>query len=183
MKRKNTKKDFNKFTKVNTHKRKSKERARAEIMRILDEIDVKHDGFSYKEMSAHRANSRVRDQGAATVLGIYSGTKSGFGFVTVEGSSDADIFIPEGKSMGAIDGDYVECTYRKYKNYLGADKTEGRIVRIVKAGREQIIGRIVSESSYMRGRHRVESSNLILRHKTSSSCRCHWNCTNVSNIS
>ena len=160
MKRKNNKavkKNFDKFTKVNTHKRKAKEERRREIIRALEEIRVKHDGFSYRESTGDgRTRRRSDEDKLSSVLGVYSGTRSGFGFVSCEGLGCADIFIPEGKSGGAIDGDFVECVYRKFKNYLGADKTEGRVVRIVRTGRDVVIGELTEESSYMRGRHRTQ---------------------------
>ena len=172
MKRKNTKKNLEKFTKVNTHKRKAKEQRKMEIIRALNEIQIKHDGFTYRESANTGRKGRERKEGAInTILGVYSGTKSGFGFVSAEGLDCADIFIPEGKSGGAIDGDFVECVYRRYKNYLGEDKTEGRISKIIKAGREFIIGELVCENSYMRGRHRVDKAFYLIPDDTKLSLR------------
>ena len=163
MKRKTVKKNFDKFTKVNTHKRKAKEKSRAEIIRALNEIQVKHDGFVYKESSFDTTRGRRHTKETMnTVLGIYSGTKSGFGFVEVETEGERDIFIPEGNSGGAIDGDYVECAYKRFRDYLGASKTEGRVTKIIKAGRETVIGELVCESSHMRSGRRVAKRYYLI---------------------
>ena len=76
--------------------------------------------------------------------GIFSSSKSGFGFVIREEGGD-DIFIPEGKTLGAIDGDFVEVIYHRYENRLGEEKTEGRIRRIIEYGRKTVIGTAIEE--------------------------------------
>ena len=121
MKKSVSKRNLNKISKVNTHKRKNKERARAELLRQLESINVKHEGFAFRDSDA---TGRRSMNSGHTVMGVFSGTRSGFGFVSAEVLA-RDIFIPEENTGGAIDGDYVECVYRVYKTYRGEEKTEG----------------------------------------------------------
>lgn len=60
--------------------------------------------------------------------GLFSATRQGFGFVTVEGE-DEDIFIPASHTLGALHGDLVEIRIRR----LPSGKTEGRVVRLIDA--------------------------------------------------
>ena len=85
------KKDFTKFTKRNTHKRRSKEAAKRELMKAVSECGVKADGVRIRDI---HESGRI---GNITARGIYSGSKSSFGFVSLEGESD-DIFIPGGNT-------------------------------------------------------------------------------------
>ena len=159
MKKKNvTKRDLGKFSKVNTHKRRGKERTRAELYRALASIDVKSEGVRIKDSDATGRQHRPLGH---TGLGVFSGTRSGFGFVAVD-ALERDVFIPEEYTSGAIDGDYVECVYRIYRSYTGEERTEGRVTRIVTEGRETVTGVVYSEPSHMRGRHRVEESYYLL---------------------
>jgi len=77
--------------------------------------------------------------------GIFSGSKSGFGFVTLESGYDKDIFIPEDKTHGALDGDFVEIIYHVYTSRDGIEKTEGRVTKIIEYGRDFIIGTLTLE--------------------------------------
>ena len=57
--------------------------------------------------------------------GVFSASKSGYGFVSlIDADSERDIFIPEDRTFGAIDGDLVEIIYHKYKSRFGEEKTE-----------------------------------------------------------
>ena len=135
------KKDFTKFTKRNTHKRRSKEQAKCEIMKALKECGVECEGIKIGDISN---GGESRERRSFTARGIFSGSKSNYGFVTLEGV-DRDIFIPGGNTKGAIEGDYVEITYRKYKNYDGEEKTEGRVTKIVEYGKKTIIGTLCED--------------------------------------
>ncbi len=82
--------------------------------------------------------------------GVFSGSKGGYGFVTLESGYDKDIFIPEGHIHGAIDGDLVELVYHIFRAGDGMEKTEGRITRIAEYGRETVIGTLVTERTAAR---------------------------------
>ena len=145
---KSTKKDFTKFTKRNTHKRRTKDAAKRELMRAVAESEVAYSGIVLKDTvdygrRGRESTKRRRDE--ITVRGIYSGSKSGFGFVTVESGYDKDVFIPEDKTGGALDGDFVEIIYHVFTSREGVEKTEGRVTKIIEYGREFIIGTLIVE--------------------------------------
>lgn len=159
---KKTKKDFNKFAKRNTHKRREKDAARAELMKAVREVDLSYSGFKIKDShdggrAARASHSPHRDE--VRTRGVFSSTKSGFGFVRI-GEGVRDIFIPEGKSRAAVDGDLVEVVYHTYTGHEGEERTEGRITEIVEYGREFIIGTL-DEEIYRHGRRTYRSSVVI----------------------
>ena len=132
------KKDFTKFTKRNTHKRRSKEAAKRELMKAVRECGVGTDALKIRDIDNPSRSENI------TARGIYSGSKSSFGFVSLEGERE-DIFIPGGNSRGAIDGDFVEIIYHKYRNRDGETKTEGRVTKIVEVGRKTVIGTLCED--------------------------------------
>ena len=140
---KRTKKDFTKFTKRNTHKRRGKEAAKRELLRAVAETEVAYSGIVLKDTVDSGRRGRSSDKRRSDeriVRGIFSGSKSGFGFVTLESGYDRDIFIPEDKTHGALDGDFVEIIYHVFTSREGIEKTEGRVTKIIEYGREFIIG-------------------------------------------
>ena len=139
------KKDFTKFTKRNTHKRRSKEQARRELMKAVSEVGVAFDGVKIRDVDADGYIPRFSNEKKKTFArGIFCGSKSSFGFVSIEGDV-RDIFIPGGNTAGAIDGDFVEVVYHKFTSPSGEEKTEGRITKIVECGRKTIIGELCEE--------------------------------------
>lgn len=138
------KKDFAKFTKRNVHKRRSKEAARRELLKAVNEVGVKYDGVkigSVTDYGRNKGSHRSRAKEEILTRGIFRGSKSAFGFVSLEEGGD-DIFIPAGNIGGAIDGDFVEISYHKFTSREGAEKTEGRVKRIIEHGRKTLIGTI-----------------------------------------
>ena len=145
---KSTKKDFSKFTKRNTHKRKDKDAARRELLRAVAETEVAYSGIVLKDTVDYGRGGRTstkRRSDETLSRGIFSGSKSGFGFVTLESGYDKDVFIPEDKTHGALDGDFVEIIYHVYRNRDGIEKTEGRVTKIIEYGRDTIVGTLVVE--------------------------------------
>ena len=152
---KSTKKDFTKFTKRNTHKRRTKDAAKRELLKAVAETEVAYSGIVLKDSldfgrRGRESTKKRRDE--VTVRGIFSGSKSGFGFVTVESGYDKDVFIPEDKTHGALDGDFVEIIYHVFTSREGVEKTEGRVTKIIEYGREFIIGTLVIEPPRLYGR-------------------------------
>ncbi|MBE6531899.1 MAG: ribonuclease R [Ruminococcaceae bacterium] len=136
------KKDFDKFTKRNVHKRRSKEAARRELLRAVSELGVKYDGVkigSALDMDGRGGSRRSTRKDEILTRGIFRGSKSAFGFVSLE-EGDSDIFIPASYVNGALDGDFVEISYRKYSDYDGKEKTEGRVKKVIEYGRKTLIG-------------------------------------------
>ena len=145
---KSTKKDFSKFTKRNTHKRKDKDAARRELLRAVAETEVAYSGIVLKDTVDYGRKGRTstkQRKDETIARGIFSGSKSGFGFVTVESGYDKDVFIPEDRTHGALDGDFVEIIYHAYRNRDGIEKTEGRVTKIIEYGRETVVGTLVIE--------------------------------------
>lgn len=70
------------------------------------------------------------------LTGIFSGHPKGFGFVAAEGREE-DIFIPEEKVRGALDGDRVQVVVEEEAS---ARRAQGRIVRILKHANETVVG-------------------------------------------
>ena len=144
---KNSKKDFSKFTKRNTHKRRSKDAARRELLRAVRESGTDMSSVKIKDRvdfgRGGAKSGRVR-RDEMTVNGIFSSSKSGFGFVSLE-DGGRDIFIPADKTLGAFHGDYVEVIYHKFRNHLGEEKTEGRVTKILQFGKKSIIGTVTEE--------------------------------------
>ncbi len=151
--KRNIKKSFEKFTKSSKRKKNSRDRAKRELMRALDEVGVSYSGAKFKDSCDGGRRARVseksrRDECCAT--GVFASSRSGFGFVEIEGEKK-DIFIPDGKTLGAIDGDTVEIIYHKFRSSFGEEKTEGRVKKIVSYGRRTLIGTVASERVFGRG--------------------------------
>lgn len=158
MKKKQSKKDFTKFTKRNTHKRRGKEEAKRELLRAVTETEVAYSGIVLKDTLDLGRRGRVSAKRRADEIcakGIFSGSKSGFGFVTLESGYEKDIFIPEGRTHSAIDGDYVEVIFHIYRSSSGEEKTEGRVTKIIEYGREYIIGTLSVDRPFARGPVRI----------------------------
>ena len=156
------KRAIKKITKVNTHKRKSKERAKLALLRAIEETNVGIDSlkisFSRDEGRRGRVSSTPhRDE--YTVTGVFSSSKSGFGFLTPDPEfsdiCDRDIFIPEDRTHSAIDGDRVEVVFHFYTSRMGEVKTEGRVVRIIELGRRTVIGTVSKTRTQLRGSRRI----------------------------
>ena len=72
------------------------------------------------------------------VRGEFLATSRGFGFVRPEGGGDReDIFIPARYTQGAFGGDIVEISVKE-KGRKGLP--EGRVIRLLKKGRETLLG-------------------------------------------
>ena len=161
---KHTKKSFNKFSKRNVHKRKAKSQMIENIKGQLDGDGISYNGAKISVSTDSGRRGRVSPKAGREEIrtrGVFSGSKSGFGFVTVE-ESERDIFIPEDRTMGAIHGDLVEIIYHTYRTRDGETKTEGRVTKIVEYGITTIVGTLIHESAYMRGKRRMPEKYYIL---------------------
>lgn len=167
MKNKIAKKNFGKFAVRNKHKRRAKERAIAELSRTVEELNISAEGavlgYSADEGRRGRVSpGRMKDE--LRVRGVFQSSRSGFGFVTPlrDGESERDIFIPEDRCHGALHGDLVEVVYHSYTSRFGEEKTEGRVVKIVECGITTLVGTLMHEPSYMRGRRRIAARWYVL---------------------
>lgn len=99
----------------------------------------------------HRNNLQVRPREKAWVelpvcTGTYMGTKQGFGFVRIEGEDElppehdgGDIFIPERKTGGALNGDTVRVIITRMRSG-GRHRSEGEIDRVVHRAIRSFVG-------------------------------------------
>ena len=78
------------------------------------------------------------------LIGIFSGTQKGFGFVVIEGEKE-DIFIPERATKGALNGDKVQV---ELSDYQGGRRKEGRIIRILEHETSVVVGTFTKNKSY-----------------------------------
>ena len=162
------KKTLRKITKANTHKRRSKERAKAELLRAIEKSGVKADSLriSFSNDAGRGARSSPKQRWDEHIAeGIFFGSKSGFGFVQLSEEyqhlSRKDIFIPENKTLGAIDADTVEVVFHFYRSGSGEEKTEGRIRKILEFGRRSVIGTL-SEDFGTRKNSKNRKSKLFV---------------------
>ena len=71
------------------------------------------------------------------VRGEFLASSRGFGFVRPEGGGREDIFIPARHTLGVLGGDVVEISVKE-KGKKG--KPEGQVMRLLKKGRETLLG-------------------------------------------
>ena len=162
MKKGQTKRDFNKFSKVNTHKRRDKDRSVKALQRALEEVNSSYGGVKLKaalDLGRRGRSGYTAHRDEIVAEGVFSGSKSGFGFVAVEGE-ERDIFIPEDKTQGAIDGDLVEIVYHKYIS-RGEERTEGRVRKIISYGRRTVIGEVIRTTVSRRDRYLANCYQLL----------------------
>jgi ribonuclease R len=80
------------------------------------------------------------------MVGTFRGNARGFGFVIPsEPNAHGDLFIPAGESGGAVTGDTVEAKVLKRGNRNGKMLHEGRVVSVVKRGRNHYVGELLNE--------------------------------------
>ncbi len=165
MKNNRTKKALSKFSKRNTHKRRGKEKAAAELMRAIAETGVGTDSLKLISSVDRGRRGRMSDRmrrDEKCARGVFSSSKSGFGFVTLSEGYDKDIFIPEDKTGGALDGDTVEIVYHIYTNRYGEEKTEGRVRRIVEYGKKTVIGTVSEDRGFRYSKKRSPTRILLI---------------------
>ncbi len=165
MKNNRTKKYHKKFTDRNVHKRKSKDRAKQALLKAVAETGVGFDALKIGSTRGHSKGSRAADLTSRTdtvARGIFSSSKSGFGFVTLNDSDERDIFIPQDRVGGAIDGDLVEISYHMFTSRFGERKSEGRVKKIVQYGRKTLIGTVSEDGFGFRARKRAPRREILI---------------------
>ncbi len=118
----------------------------------------------YGRRTRRPAPKQIIRESGATVEGVFSGTRSRFGFVSVEGMEE-DIFIPAGKTGGAIDGDRVRVRYRRSGGVTyerGAERYEGTVLAVTELGRRTLIGTYLAASRFVGGRRGGGRSYLVV---------------------
>lgn len=102
---------------------------KSELKEVLDALEMEG------KIHVTRKGKYVKGEGQH-FTGIYQAHPRGFGFVTIDGSTE-DVFISEDDTNGAFHGDVVEITLGKSPE---GKRKEGKIVRIVEHGVSRIVG-------------------------------------------
>lgn len=87
---------------------------------------------------------KIKLLAANVVVGKFSGTQKGFGFVVVEGQ-DEDIFIPANRTKGAMHGDTVQAAVISAPE---GKKKEGEILNIIERGTDVVVGTFAKSKNY-----------------------------------
>lgn len=95
------------------------------------------------------ARSLPKRKKISVAEGIFTGSSHGYGFVFPDGREKGDdVFIPAGKTGGALDGDRVAIRFRAgYEN-----RTEGEVTAILSEKRKTVIGVLVAGRALSPGR-------------------------------
>lgn len=155
-----SKRNFEKFAKRERARRNS---SRAALARTVSELGVRADHAVIVDKSDRvlRRMNGAHETSFVSAVGIFSGSRSGFGFVKIEGV-EKDVFIPSDKTQHALDGDTVEILYRRYTDRMGEEKTEGRVTKILEYGHKTIIGTLVKNRTYSSYRASVRCPYALL---------------------
>ena len=133
---KNTNKSFKRFSEGS----KKRQRAKRELLKIAEEINVGTKGTVVRFTDEGYTRSSTRKKNIIAE-GVFSETAAGYGFVNI-GDEKRDIFIPESECKDAFDGDTVKISYHTYKSANGDERTEGKILEILEYGRKLVIGTV-----------------------------------------
>lgn len=144
---KNTNKSFTKFSSRSALRQKRKNA----LFKAVEEIGIDTKAVKVKfTEEPYPRRARTREISAE---GIFRESRSGYGFVSVEGVP-RDIFIPESNVGAALGGDTVAIKYHSFFSSLGEEKTEGRIVEILEYGKKTVIGTVDNDVVRI-GRRRI----------------------------
>lgn len=104
---------------------------------VLDELE-KEGKITYSE------NGKIMRLEGNTRAGTFSATRRGFGFVIVE--NEDDIFIPEGHSKDAMDGDNV--LVQLTSGEKGGRRREGMVTRVIEHKNNRLVGTFMSSQNF-----------------------------------
>ncbi len=83
---------------------------------------------------------------AGKIVGVFRANPRGFGFVIPDTpNAHGDLYVPAGKSGGAVTGDTVSASVRRRRGGRGDRMVEGEVVAILKRGQSQFVGRLRRE--------------------------------------
>ncbi len=94
---------------------------------------------SPRNAGAHRRPVRAEALRAPEVIGRFSGTRRGFGFVEREDAPD--VFVPAGRTCGALDGDTVRVAILRE-----GDRPEGEILEVLTLAHPTLFGMAVRDA-------------------------------------
>lgn len=87
---------------------------------------------------------KIKLMAGDAIVGVFSGTMKGYGFVSVEGEPD-DIFIPERASNGALNGDKVQIEVLEGGS---GKRREGRVVRVLERETKTVVGTYTKNKTF-----------------------------------
>ena len=138
MKRNGKGKNLSSLAGRNSERQKRKNAYVRELKRLVELTGVSFEGAKFGDVQ-EKTYKRMRSaHSESEAVGVFHGSRSGYGFV--EREEGRDVFIPEDKTGGALDGDVVEVVYHSFINSLGEEKTEGRVTKIKEENRKTAIG-------------------------------------------
>lgn len=80
------------------------------------------------------------------IVGTYRGNPRGFGFIVPDtANSHGDLYVPEGRSGGAITGDTVRAQVKKRGKRGGEMLYEGHVIEILQRGQSSFVGELCRE--------------------------------------
>ncbi len=88
---------------------------------------------------------RYRIPGDDVLVGTFSGTQRGFGFVVLEGE-EQDVFIPGDATKGALHGDRVMITI--VNGQQTGRRREGAVINIIERGSNEMVGTFEKSKNY-----------------------------------
>ncbi len=110
---------------------------RNELKRVMDALEA--------EGKVHVSSKGKYSKGEARhIVGTYTATSRGFGFVTVEGEAD-DIFISEDDINGAFHNDKVEVVIKAAPT---GKRKEGKVVKVLEHGTTTLVGYFQKNKSF-----------------------------------
>lgn len=99
-------------------------------------------GRPWQERREERGDGRARGPSLLEVVGRYTRTRGGFGFVAPEGAArerlGADVFVPEGEEGEALHGDRVRVEVLRHDPV--SRRAAGRVLGVVESGIDRIVG-------------------------------------------
>ena len=101
---------------------------------LLDILDALTEDFKIIKTRNNRYMLTPKD----THVGIYTGNRKGYGFVTIEGYAD-DFFIHAKDTANAFEGDRVLIREKNHGQQFG-NRTEAAVVRVISHGIANVIG-------------------------------------------
>ena len=133
MKRRGKQKNLSSLARRNTARAQKKKAYVNELRRLAEMTNVSCEGarFGVTVQGGFKRERAAREE--EYITGVFRGSGHGYGFVERDGGRD--IFIPEAKTGGAIDGDVVEARYHSFTNRFSEEKTEGTVLRIIEEGK------------------------------------------------
>ena len=160
-KRNTAKKNIAKFTNRSYQKKRSADKLRREVLAVLEKGGISAPNLILRDaLDRGRGvgNTGKKTENGRRIAGVFLSSSGGYGFVRAREEYSEDIFIPEGSTQGALDGDTVEVIFREYEGYNGQRRTEGRVVRITEIARHTLIGRL----EYMQSGSRYRPSRTLV---------------------